>query len=152
MPEIAKIQNRQQSKSLEEVSKVYHRQILDRLKADPAEKMKVKQVLEGNEVGDNGEAWKLVIDTLISETAKDFTIMINLQGEIEALANGVGQADDLDLSLAASSDPCSFDLTVNGVRLRALVGVVDLEFKMYTKLDEYRQQLENHCVNYLKYL
>ena len=46
---------------------------------------------------------------------------------------------------------CTFELDIHGIKIEALIAIIDLEFKMYTKLKKYVVTWDNQCDRYLKW-
>ena len=96
--------------------------------------------------------------TLIAETSKDFTLIVNIQEQTyEGQDVGVSRVkQELVSNEGINSSLRHFEIVLEncGKRQRffARVGIVDLEFKMYTKLSTYAKQWEAHLSNFLDYI
>ena len=68
------------------------------------------------------ELWTRIMKTHISDTAKDFTIMLKIQTRDQGVRDVRGN---------------QMIVKENGKEYLVTIGVVDLDFKLYTKLEKY---------------
>ena len=98
--------------------------------------------------------WSKVVPTLISETTKDFTIMLHMEAEAGAVEDLVSKNKQHTFEYVHNAEknllPGITEILVDGTNLiRVDSGVVDMEFKMYTKLNSNVKSWTKYCSVYV---
>ena len=77
--------------------------------------------------------WKTICDHLISNTAKDLTLIANFEVLNKDQLNNKDNISKLEIQFVKEG---KYSAKIGGEEIFAInIGLVDLEFKLYTKLD-----------------
>ena len=149
--DIASLQNINCKDRIEDVNELFKSELVPKLKKDcNASFGIIKSVMSRIDLNQNEKQtsletdeeilWERVLKTHISDTAKDLTIMIKIETYEESLG-GQKQLGKNQISVKEK-----------GLLYLVTIGVVDLDFKLYTKLDKYENEWKQHCINFKNYL
>ena len=149
--DIASLQNINCKDRIEDVNELFKSELVPKLKKDcNASFGIIKSVMSRIDLNQNEKQtsletdeeilWERVLKTHISDTAKDLTIMIKIETYEESLG---GQ------KLLGKNQ---ISVKEKGLLYLVTIGVVDLDFKLYTKLDKYENEWKQHCINFKNYL